>query len=191
MRKRAEQVDQTRQRIVEAAVHLHGTLGPAETTVAGIAREAGVTRLTVYRHFPDDEAIFTACSAHWLAGQTPPNPAAWAKLSAPVERLRAGLEDLYRFYEEGQQMLSRVYRDKQALPPGRRQDLDQRDTAIRQLLLTAFPQGADPRLPGAIGHATSFSTWQSLCGENGMSRADAVELMTALVAGLDTGTSAQ
>ena len=64
MQKRAEQMDETRQRIIESTVHLHGTLGPAHTTIAGIAREAGVTRLTVYRHFPDDEAIFEACSAY-------------------------------------------------------------------------------------------------------------------------------
>ena len=66
MQQRAEQMDETRQRIIESTVRLHGTLGPAHTTIAGIAEDAGVTRLTVYRHFPDDEAIFEACSAHWL-----------------------------------------------------------------------------------------------------------------------------
>src|SRR5215471_19726118 len=69
MRRRAEQVDQTRQRIVAATVQLHGTLGPAATTIAAIAEAAGVTRLTVYRHFPDDAALFGACSAHWISRQ--------------------------------------------------------------------------------------------------------------------------
>ena len=74
MRKRAEQVDQTRQRIVEAAVHLHGTVGPAATTIAGIAEQAGVTRLTVYRHFPDEVALYLACTSHWMAQQSRPTP---------------------------------------------------------------------------------------------------------------------
>ena len=72
MRKRADDVAATRQRIVEAAVRLHGTIGPAATTISALAEEAGVTRLTVYRHFPDDLALFTACSAHWAAGQICP-----------------------------------------------------------------------------------------------------------------------
>ena len=76
------------QRIIDSTVRLHGTLGPAHTTIAGIARDAGVTRLTVYRHFPDDEAIFDACSAHWLAGQVVPDPVAWARIDdeRPAER---------------------------------------------------------------------------------------------------------
>jgi len=67
IRRRAEQVDQTRQRIVETTAELHGSVGPAATTIAAIADRAGVTRLTVYRHFPDDAALFAACSAHWIA----------------------------------------------------------------------------------------------------------------------------
>src|ERR1041385_5391324 len=104
MRRRAEQVDQTRQRIVEATVALHGSVGPAATTIAGIAEAAGVTRLTVYRHFPDDDALFTACSAHWLARQQPPDPQTWSLIDDPVERLRAGLADLYRFFRAGADM---------------------------------------------------------------------------------------
>jgi len=72
MSKRAEQVAYTRLRIVEATVELHGTIGPAGTTVMGIAEQAGVTRATVYRHFPDEDALFRACSAHWRARQDPP-----------------------------------------------------------------------------------------------------------------------
>ena len=81
MRKRAEHIDQTHQRIVEAAVHLHGTVGPAATTIAGIAEQAGVTRLTVYRHFPDEVALYLACSSHWMAQRVPPDPDAWAQLA--------------------------------------------------------------------------------------------------------------
>src|SRR5918999_188498 len=74
MSRRAEGVAETRQRIVEATVELHGTVGPAASTIAAIAERAGVTRLTVYRHFPDDEALWAACSGHWLSQQDPPDP---------------------------------------------------------------------------------------------------------------------
>lgn len=183
MRKRAEQVDGTRQRIVEAAVELHGTVGPAQTTIAGIAREAGVTRLTVYRHFADEAAIFAACSAHWLSGQVPPDPAAWAVITDPVERLRTGLADLYRFYRAGQDMLTRVYRDKAAIPPAHRQGLDERDRRFRDVLVGPFLTGRrrDRRLRAVLAHAASFWTWRSLCLENGLTDREAVEAMTALV----------
>ena len=96
MRRRAEQVDQTRQRIVEATVELHGSVGPALTTIAAVAEAAGVTRLTVYRHFPDDAALFAACSAHWISRQQLPDPGAWSQIGDPAARLRAGLADLHR-----------------------------------------------------------------------------------------------
>jgi AcrR family transcriptional regulator len=179
MGKRAEKIDETWQRIVEAAAHLHGTVGPAATTIAGIAREAGVTRLTVYRHFPDEEAIFEACSAHWMSGQVPPNPAAWAEIADPVERLRAGLADLYRFYREGEPMLTRVYRDKAALPAGRRTAIDARDGHIRDLLRAPFATDSH-RLGAVLAHAASFWTWRSLCFAHGLSEAEAVEAMVAL-----------
>jgi AcrR family transcriptional regulator len=180
MQKRAEQVDDTRQRIIEATIRLHGTVGPAHTTVAGIARDAGVTRLTVYRHFPNDEAIFAACSAHWLAGQIPPNPGAWSEIGDPIERLRAGLDDLYRFYRDGEGMLTRVYRDRDAMPEGRRRALDERDGLVRRVLLEPF-ESPDRRLRAVIGHAASFATWRSLCVEHDLTNAEAVEAMVRLV----------
>jgi len=179
MTRRAEQVDGTRQRIVEAAAHLHGTVGPAATTIAGIAERAGVTRPTVYRHFADEEAIFDACSAHWMARRTPPDPAAWAARADPVERLRAGLADLYRFYRDGEPMLTRVQRDRGALSASRRAAFDAGDAHLRAVL--AGPFGGDRRAAALIGHAVSFWTWRSLCLDHGLTDAEAVDAMVALV----------
>jgi AcrR family transcriptional regulator len=123
MSKRAEDVEATRRRIVDAAVQLHGTVGPAGTTIAGIAAEAGVTRLTVYRHVADDESLFAACTAHWFAQQVPPDPEAWSKVADPEGRLRAALTDLYRFYRDGQDMLTLSHRDRAALPASQRERL--------------------------------------------------------------------
>lgn len=185
MRRRAEQVDETRRRIVEATVHLHGTVGPAGTTIAGIADYAGVTRLTVYRHFPDDDVLFAACSQHWLSEQRPPDPVAWAAIDEPEARVRHGLGDLYRFYRHGEPMLSKIYRDKDALPAGIRRSLEADGARYRDVLLEAFqPARHDAhrrRLRAVTGHAVSFATWQSLCLEQRLSDREAVGIMTGLV----------
>ena len=183
MRRRAEQVDQTRQRIVEATVALHGSVGPAATTIAAIAEKAGVTRLTVYRHFPDEAALIGACSAHWISQQQLPDPGAWSGIGDPLERLRAGLTDLYRFYRAGADMLANVYRDFATLPEAYQQLLRDRDSHYRDVLAAPFGHDGDQqrRIRAVIGHATSFWTWRSLCVGQGLSDQEAVQVMTAAV----------
>ena len=184
MGRRAELVDETRQRIVDAAVHLHGTVGPAATTIAAIAEHAGVTRLTVYRHFADEEAPFNACSAHWLSQQTPPDPQAWAQIADPAGRLTAGLADIYRFYSEGHAMITNIYRDKATLPAAHQARLDDRDRQMCQILQAPLPAGS--RIARAlIGHAVSFWTWRSLCVDQGLDQDHAVRAMTTLILGVD------
>ena len=183
MRRRAEQVDQTRQRIVEAAVALHGSVGPAATTIAAIAEKAGVTRLTVYRHFPDETALLNTCSAHWRSQQQPPGPSAWAQIDDPARRLRAGLADLYRHYRAGAGMLAHIHRDFAALPD----ELQRRwrDEADRHCDLLAAPFAGDPSqrrlIRAVIGHAASFGTWHSLCLDQGLADQQAVDVMTSAV----------
>ena len=190
MTARAEAIDSTRQRIVEAAVALHGTIGPAATTISGIADEAGVTRATVYRHFSDDAALFRACSAHWLEQQVPPDPSNWMGRTDPMDRMRVALTDLYRFFRAGESMLQHIYGDKQWLPEEHRRGLDERSAHFTNVLLTAFPaqDRRQPRLPAVIGHAVDFWTWRSLCGEHGLPDADAVELMVDLAAVVVVGS---
>ena len=86
MKRRAELEEQTRRRITESAVALHEELGPASTSISAIAARAGVRRSTVYRHFPDDEALFEACSSHWRAGNPPPDPRTWSSIEDRAER---------------------------------------------------------------------------------------------------------
>jgi AcrR family transcriptional regulator len=184
MRERADHIAATRQRIVEAAAYLHGTIGPAATTVTAIAARAKVTRLTVYRHFPDDVAIFSACSQHWAALQTMPDPDAWQRIKGPQDRLRAGLTDLYRFYRDAEVMLSNVRRDADAVPTSLRERNAAEDLRRRETLLRGFAGARGNRrmrLRAVIGHATSFTTWQSLCVAQGLSDHEAVAVMTDLV----------
>lgn len=184
MRKRADDVAETRRRIVEATVELHGSAGPAATTIAAVAEKAGVTRLTVYRHFPDTDALFTACTEHWMAAQDLPDPDAWARIADPLDRVRAALADLYRFYAAGEPMLARVYRDWDALPAPPRDALTRFDARHRDVLLAAFParDGADRRLPAALAHAVRFPTWRSLCRDEGLAGGAAIGLLTAMIA---------
>jgi AcrR family transcriptional regulator len=182
MRKRAEDVAATRRRIVEAAVHLHGTIGPAATTISALADQAGVTRLTVYRHFPNDLALFAACSTHWASGQVLPDPQAWNRIADPAQRLRAGLSDLYRFYRAAEPMLTNIRRDRAAVPNELRERTDATDASYRDALLQAFAVRGPRRrrLRAVLGHAVSFWTWRSLCLEQHLSDPEAVRAMTTL-----------
>src|SRR5215831_10893429 len=93
MKRRAELEEQTRTRITESAVALHEELGPARTSISAIAERAGVRRSTVYRHFPDDDSLFAACSSHWRAANPPPDLGAWAAIADPAERTRTALAE--------------------------------------------------------------------------------------------------
>lgn len=115
-RKRAVQEEQTRQRITEAAVELHGSIGPARTSVTEIADRAGVSRMTVYNHFPTDADLFGACSSHWFASHPVPDPDAWATVSDPGDRLRSGFAAIYAWYREAEDMMENVLRDAAIVP---------------------------------------------------------------------------
>src|SRR3954462_3709504 len=98
MKRRAELEEQTRRRITESAVALHEELGPAQTSISAIAERAGVRRSTVYRHFPDEDTLFAACSSHWRAANPPPDRQAWSSIQNPAERTREALAKMYAFY---------------------------------------------------------------------------------------------
>jgi AcrR family transcriptional regulator len=182
---RAEQERRTRQAITEAAVRLHGTVGPARTTVSAVAEEAGVQRATVYRHFPDEASLFEACSSHYASLHPPPDPAAWSGIGDPDERLRRALTAMYRWWDETEDMMSLVMRDAplvesmSAPVEAGRAYLDW----VRQTLLRGRSARGKrrQRVSAAIGHALQFSTWQSLVRGQGLGNSDAVELMAALV----------
>jgi AcrR family transcriptional regulator len=186
MKRRAEMEEATRLQITESAVELHGTLGPARTSVSAVAERAGVRRSTVYRHFPDEAALFGACSAHWIAANPPPDISRWRGIADPAERLRVGLGEMYAYYRQGAGMLDNLLRDAEVVPV-----VGQLLGALRELLAAAAEiliagrgvRGhARRRTAAAIGHALEFSTWRSLVDGQGLDDSGAVELMTRLVA---------
>src|SRR5437588_10031372 len=110
-KRRAEQEQATRRRIAESAVELHGTLGPARTSLSAVAKHAGVRRSTLYRHFPNEAALFAACSGAWMSQHPLPDIASWMEVTDPPERLRRALGEIYQYYAETEPMLANLLRD--------------------------------------------------------------------------------
>jgi AcrR family transcriptional regulator len=187
MRRRAELEEQTRLRITESAVALHQELGPARTSISAVAERAGVRRSTVYRHFPDEEALFGACSSHWRAANPPPDPSPWAAIEDPRERTETALRELYAFYGRTEQMYTSLLRDEPLVPILHRLMArfygylgDIQDVLMARRGLRGR---AARRTRAAVGHALSFPTWRSLTREQGLADGDAVALMCDLVEG--------
>ncbi len=185
-KRRAEAEAQTRLRITESAVKLHGTRGPAQTTMSAVAEHAGVRRSTLYRHFPDEAALFGACSAHWAAENPPPDIGRWARIEDPGERLEKALAELYPYYRQTEEMLDKLLRDAPTVPiidglmGGFRAFLAE---AVKTLMRGRGLRGnAAKRTRAAIGHALAFRTWQDLTGPQGLDDDQAAQLMMCLVA---------
>ena len=115
MKKRAEEVAETHLRITEAAIDLHGSIGPSRTTLSAVAKRAGVERRTLHRHFPTEADLFAACSTHYFAANPWPDLAAWRAIRDPDERLARALDELYAYYERTEPMFSNVLRDAELL----------------------------------------------------------------------------
>jgi AcrR family transcriptional regulator len=184
LKRRAETLEETRRRITVAAMELHGSIGPARTSISAVAERAGVQRGTVYRHFPDEVALFAACSAHWERLHPPPDPARWVAIPSPDERLRTALGELYAWYREGEPMLANVVRDAPHVPALRQQVEGMRAflaQAERLLLAGRSVRGRRrARVAAALGHALQFETWHSLAGR-GLADDEIVALIDALV----------
>ena len=189
LRQRAERQAETRRRILEAIVALHREIGPARTTISAIAERAGVERLTVYRHFGDESAMFAACSAHFAEGVAPPDPASWASIDEPAARLRAALVGFYDYYRRGEDMLSHVLRDAPQLPAlaAVLAPWEPFIRSVRDGLLEGWGTPPQPRRAAAIAHALRFETWRSLVRAEQLDESDAVALMVDLARAADSG----
>jgi AcrR family transcriptional regulator len=180
LRKRAERQEETRRRIVEAAVDLHGTIGPARTSVSAIADRAGVQRHTYYRHFPDDRSLFMACSGLYMERNPLPDPEPWQEIRDADERLRQGLRALYEYYEANEPMISNVVRDAEVHP------LTAEASAISMAPPMAAMRGIlaagrrSKRSLALLDVAMAFPTWRMLA-LGGLSPKAAADAMAAAV----------
>jgi len=184
-RRRADLEEETRLRITLSALALHGTVGPSQTSISAVARRAGVRRSTVYRHFPDETALFRACSAHWAAQNPPPDLEVWATIAPPNDRLGVALIELYGFFHRTQQMLDNLFRDETTVPAVRQQFRGFRgylEQACDVMMAGRGVRGDARRCTrAAIGHAVAFSTWKSLVGEQHLSNVEAAALVASAV----------
>jgi AcrR family transcriptional regulator len=178
--RRAEQQAETRRRIVEAAVELHGSVGPALTTISMVAERAGVQRHTFYAHFPDERSLLLACSG--LVAERDPLPAAepWRSIEDPSERLRVGLRAVYGWYERNADLAACVLRDAE------------HHALTREISELQFgpPMAAYGEVLGAkltakqramLRLALSFFTWRTLARESGLKPGAAIAVMVQAI----------
>lgn len=180
--KRAQGEEETRLRITEAAVELHRTQGPANTSIAEVARRAGVSRMTVYNHFPTDVDLFTACSSHWATLNPFPDPARWAAIDDPSERLIRALKEIYEWYGLKEDMLGKVFRDL-PIVPALQKVMGGFWSAYVEELVRTLAHGWPSRtaeLEAALRLAVDFNTWRILTG-SGLSHDRAAELAARFV----------
>jgi AcrR family transcriptional regulator len=194
-RKRANQEEETRRRITEAVVELHRTVGPANTKVTEVAELAGVSRMTVYNHFPDEADLIEACSSHWASENPFPDPGGWAEEEAPPARLRKGLNELYAWYRTTEDMMGKVLRDA-PLVPALGEIMGQRWWPYVEWMVATFAEGWEfdthrgdelkpiagggEALQAALRLAVDFQTWKTL-DRSGLSDEKAAELMAGMV----------
>jgi len=166
-RVRADAEARTRGRITHAAMTLHNEIGPARTTVAAIAARAGVSRPTVYKHFPDDAALLAACSSAYDAAHPAPDPSAWESVADPDRRASEGLLELYEYFEANEAMLANVLRDRDVIPALdalHREITDPWTSAMVDALARGRPVRGRERgeLRALLRVAVDFFTWRTL-----------------------------
>jgi len=185
MKRRAERMQQTRQRITEATVELHQSVGPARTTVSAIAQKAGVQRHTYYAHFPQTKDLYEACTAHYLERNPLSDPSSWEEISDPEERLRGALSEVYAYYQGNEAMLTNVLRDMPFDPVLQENNvlLFRHWEAMRDTIADAFEASGEQHegLLGAVALALELQTWRTLVGQQGLEDDRAVELMVGMV----------
>jgi AcrR family transcriptional regulator len=184
LKKRAESQAETRRRIVEAAVELHSSVGPALTTLSMIAERAGVQRHTLYAHFPDERSLLMACSGHVQERDPPPIAEPWRRIEDRGERLRTGLTEIYAWYERNASLLACVLRDAEY------HVLTQEISTLRfGPAIAAYHEVLGARLNArqrAMLHlALGYFTWRSLVGEAGLKPAAAVRAMVKAIEGAE------
>ena len=182
LKRRAESQAETRQRIVDAAIDLHGTVGPANTTISMIAEKAGVQRHTLYAHFPDERSMLMACSGHAFERDPLPDAEPWRAIADPADRLRAGLRAIYAWYERNAGVLACVLRDAEhhALT---REISDLRFGPSVAGWHDALGEGLAAKQRPMLALALSFRTWRTLVQEAGLKPSAAAAAMVSAVFG--------
>jgi AcrR family transcriptional regulator len=180
LKRRAEKQAETRQRIVEAAVELHSTLGPAQTPLSLVAERAGVQRHTFYAHFPDERSLLMACSGLAFERDPPPDAGRWRGIENRREKLRTGLRALYDWYERNAQRAACVLRDAEVHPLVKEINV-LRMGPVMAAHREVLGAGLDARQQALLQLSITFYTWRSLARESGLSQDAAVDAMVQAI----------
>jgi AcrR family transcriptional regulator len=183
LKKRAERQEETRRRIVDAAVELHRTKGPGRTSLSEVARVAGVQRHTLYRHFPDERALLHACSGAYAEANPAPDPEPWRAIRDPRERLRVGLTELYAYFARNEEMMTNVVRDAEVHPLVREVAELRRFPVMRRVRDVLAERVRGRSRIAALELALEFHTWRRLVRGSGLSAREAVDVMLQAVFG--------
>jgi AcrR family transcriptional regulator len=182
LKKRAEQQAETRQRIVEAAVDLHSSVGPAATTFSMVAERAGVQRHTLYAHFPDEKSLLMACSGLVEQRDPLPDATAWRTIKDRQERMRTGLAAVYGWYERNANLAACVLRDAESHPLVREIN-DLRFAPFFAAYHEVLGETLNATQRGLLNLALGFFTWRTLVRDSGLKPAAAVEAMVHAIEG--------
>ena len=182
LKRRAEQQAQTRQRIVEAAIDLHSSVGPARTTFSMVAERAGVQRHTLYAHFPDEWSLSLACSGLALERDPLPDAEAWRGIKDPRTRLRAGLQAIYAWYDRNADLAGCVLRDAES------HSLTKEIAELRfgphfASYHDVLGAKLNPKQRAMLNLALNFHTWRTLVRDSGLKTAGAVKTMVQAIEG--------
>jgi AcrR family transcriptional regulator len=180
LKRRAERQAETRQRIVEAAVDLHGSIGPALTTLSMVAERAGVQRHTLYAHFPDERSLYFACSGLSVERDPLPDCKAWSAITPHHKRLRAGLRAIYDWYDRNADLAACVLRDAEyhALT---KEMVELRFGAPMAAYHEVLGAKLSAKQRAVLHMALSFSAWRALVRESGLKPKAAVEAMAKAI----------
>jgi AcrR family transcriptional regulator len=188
--RRSAEVEATRRRIAASALELHGTVGPSRTTISEIARRAGVDRVTVYRHFPDDAALFGACSEEFAAQHPLPDIDDWDRYDEPESRAHMALQSIYAYYAENEALLANVTRDAEQMPALRAVGARRTEWLQKAERRIAAVFGRSTIVRHAVALAIDFRTWELLVRRRGLAQSKAIDLMVAMIATAAGRTSA-
>ncbi len=194
LKKRAERQEETRLRIARATLELHEILGPALTTRSAIAERAGVTRPTVYSHFPDELSLGKACSSLELSNNPLPDPGPWQEIADPERRMRVALGELYAYFRRRERLWTNILRDQEMLLTNDDPEAQEADAEIMEPIILHWERmketlaagwGKYEESPGlllsAIGLALDFQTWRAMARTQDLSDEQAIELMVGMV----------
>lgn len=181
MRNRAASAAETRRRLIEATVALHGERGVLATRPADVAARADVALTTYYKHFPSLDDLVRACGGRLREMLPPPDPAGLAGLRRRPERIAAMVRTLFDDYELRERWLHMARAEERAVPALQHSMSAQR--AVRDAFVqAALGESADQReTAGVVAALVDFWAWRTLRREVGLSQAEAIRAVTVAV----------